>query len=416
MTKRCSTVWILSAAVIVAAGYVTTYWFPLSRMFPDASPLGISEADGWERPPIAAQGRLEPEKGVWMVGGIPGEEIAQLDVQVGQDVKKGDLLAVLGSIRIRKKEHALARSKLSQAERQLDFEERLAELKQEMAQLAVQRAEEGKREIAAQDSSVDVGQSRLTLATARLESLKKLREHAGEAVAQADLEQQQLLVRQLEVELQQGDIQLQVARENQDLAYQAAAKELELARLQFNRLDSISPIAALRRAAELADLAAQASRVCAPRNGKILEIYLHRGERVATTPILKMADLSSMVCVAEIHEASLKRLPGPKTLELPEGPERDLLVDLPVEMRSQALQQPLTGRVVHVSRLIGAPSLRDPNPLAASDRRTARVRIRLDEQSAEVARRFVHLQVDVTIAPRPDPGARQSSSAPDADP
>ena len=53
--------------------------------------------------------------------------------------------------------------------------------------------------------------------------------------------------------------------------------------------------------------------------------------------------------------------------------------------------------MVEVGRLIGAPALRDPNPLAQTDRRTARVRIALDEASSEIARRFVQLQVNVTI-------------------
>ena len=47
--------------------------------------------------------------------------------------------------------------------------------------------------------------------------------------------------------------------------------------------------------------------------------------------------------------------------------------------------------------LIGALSLRDPNPLAQSDRRTVKMRIELDDASTEIARRFVNLQVNVTI-------------------
>jgi CYTH domain-containing protein len=61
------------------------------------------------------------------------------------------------------------------------------------------------------------------------------------------------------------------------------------------------------------------------------------------------------------------------------------------------LEQDLHGKVVEVGRLIGAPALRDPNPLAQSDRRTVRVRIELDEASTAIARRFVQLQVNVTI-------------------
>jgi len=148
----------------------------------------------------------------------------------------------------------------------------------------------------------------------------------------------------------------------------------------------------LQQTAELARLAAEATSVKAPRGGKILDIYIREGERVSNTPILLMANLDQMDCVAEVHEANLKTI---ETTEVNGKlvPERRHAVT----MNSIALDRPLTGEVREVGRLIGAPKLRDPNPLARTDQRTAEVRIKLDDDCLERARKLVHLQVNVII-------------------
>ena len=119
--------------------------------------------------------------------------------------------------------------------------------------------------------------------------------------------------------------------------------------------------------------------------GPILEVYARQGERVANTPILQLGDLRQMVCVAEVHEENLKDL---EVKTVPDSADDGKLVparDYAVTIRSAALEQDLHGKVVEIGRLIGAPALRDPNPLAQTDRRTVRVRIELDEASTEIA-------------------------------
>ncbi len=110
----------------------------------------------------------------------------------------------------------------------------------------------------------------------------------------------------------------------------------------------------------------------APCDGTILEVYARQGERVANTPILQMGDLRQMVCIAEVHEASLKELEIKKISDDPDDGKLVPARDYPVTIRSAALEQDLQGRVIEIGRLIGAPSLRDPNPLAQSDRRTVK--------------------------------------------
>jgi HlyD family secretion protein len=147
----------------------------------------------------------------------------------------------------------------------------------------------------------------------------------------------------------------------------------------------------------MAKLAEKASVVRAPCDGTVLELFARQGERVANAPILQLGDLSQMVCVAEVHEANLKDLEVTTVADSAADGKLVPARDYGVTIRSAALEQDLRGKVVEVGRLIGVPALRDPNPLAQSDRRTVRVRIELDEASTAIARRFVQLQVNVTI-------------------
>lgn len=402
--------WALLALSLMAVGYAISYWYPLTATSSAAGTAPrVPQQDVPQKPSrIEAQGRLEPASGTRLVAAIPGEQIVHLHAYPGKRVRQGEVLAELQSHQLRQAELALAVEQLAQAQRQLTVEAKLGTLRQEIAELAVRQAESTKQEIEARKESATVGTRRFELAEARLNKLKELRAHPEtlDAVAEAELEQQQLLLRQIEVELRQGEAQLAVAQDNQKLACQAARKELELARLHLESLTPVSPLPALEKRIALTELAAEASIVRAPCDGTILEVYMREGERVANSPILQIGDLSSIVCVAEVHEASLKELqPFREGLDEQDGRLIPVAEHTAI-MRSVAFETPLIGRMVEVGRLIGAPALRDPNPLAASDRRTASVRIELSPESVALAERFVHLQVNVTIELAAPPGER----------
>jgi HlyD family secretion protein len=396
---------ILLAAVMAVAGYAVSYWHPLPRRDAVSGEVPVSSVTERKRTRIEAQGRLEPANGTLTVGAIPGEKIVLLHVSPGQFVRKDEVLAVLGSHEIRQVELALAEQQLEQAKRQLAAEQRLGALRQEVAELSAEQAAAREREIPSRES-IEVAEKRLQLAATRLKRLEELRDdpRTVEAIADAELEQQRLLVRQIEVELSQSMAQWELARQSHALALRAARLDITLAELTRESLAAASPVGVLEQSAALAALALSTSLVRAPSDGTILEVYVREGERVANTPILQMGDLRRLVCVAEVHEASLRDLGVPA--EPPgNGVETALSRDFPVTIRSGAFDRDLTGRVVDVGRLIGAPALRDPNPLAATDRRTAKVRIELDEESAAIARHFIHLQVHVTIQLAADAGA-----------
>jgi HlyD family secretion protein len=114
-----------------------------------------------------------------------------------------------------------------------------------------------------------------------------------------------------------------------------------------------------------------------------------------TQPILELAAGDPIVVVAEVYESDLDKLYN--GLKKPEG--------VAAAVQARALEgsrtNPLTGHVEpdQVARLVAHNQLLSLNPRADQDRRVVQVRVLLDPESAERARKFIGLQVDVLLKP-----------------
>ena len=124
--------------------------------------------------------------------------------------------------------------------------------------------------------------------------------------------------------------------------------------------------------------------ISSPVQGEILTVLSRAGEVPGgDLPILKMADIRTMVAIAEIYETDISKVRlGQKAI-----------------ITSKALPAKLTGTVVHISRLIFKRTIRDIDPYQPTDYRVAEVRIRLDD--AKTAARYIQLQVDVELVGTP---------------
>jgi HlyD family secretion protein len=129
--------------------------------------------------------------------------------------------------------------------------------------------------------------------------------------------------------------------------------------------------------------------------GTVLRVPGHAGEGTGSQPILELAAGDAIVAVAEVYEDDLGRLyNGLKKLG-----------SVPATVHARALEgsrtNPLTGHVEpdHVGRLVVHNQLLSLNPRADQDRRVVQVRVLLDPESAERARKFIGLQVNVLLKP-----------------
>ena len=137
----------------------------------------------------------------------------------------------------------------------------------------------------------------------------------------------------------------------------------------------------LEKQIELLQVQREQGTVTSPVNGTVLQIAAAIGERTGATPLIEIADLSSMVCAAEVHESDVAQV----------------RVGQKAELKSAALQHPIRGKVTRIDRVVGPPQMRSPNPLARSDFRSIPVWIQIDPEDTEIASQRLQLQVEVSI-------------------
>ena len=184
-------------------------------------------------------------------------------------------------------------------------------------------------------------------------------------------------------------------QQTRGLRLEAAEADAESARASRAQVLTAVPKVSLGKQRDLAQARLRQTEITAPIGGTVLGVLAHPGETLRG-PLLRLANLSRMVVVAEVYETEIKRVrPGQS-----------------VSISSTAFEQPfdqrgLRGTVKRVARTIVTPELRSLDPLAMADRRVVEVVIDLDPESTTQASRLCNLQVDVAImdsaTPEPSP-------------
>ncbi len=141
--------------------------------------------------------------------------------------------------------------------------------------------------------------------------------------------------------------------------------------------------AALRQAER--DLAK--ARVVAPRGGRILDIYGRPGEAPSQDGIMVLGDVSQMMAEIEVHQTQIA----------------DVMPGQPVEMISDALKLTLTGRVAQIGQIVARQDIVADDTAAITDARIVKVLVALDEASSPRAERYTNLEVIARIDAREVP-------------
>jgi hypothetical protein len=125
-------------------------------------------------------------------------------------------------------------------------------------------------------------------------------------------------------------------------------------------------------------------------------------------PIMQLADLSRMVCVAEVYEADRKEVSVGQPVIIRSPAFSGKFADGPAEEQSHRRSGGMRGRVARIGRLIAPPGLTNRNPLAPVDRSVVEVLIEIDHAAQQTA------EGDAPQARRPatpDPGRNGDDSA-----
>lgn len=275
MKKLILSLLLLAATLLLIGGAGVQIWYAMQNQkqadLAGAEYLAQGPVVGWR---IVCDGMVDPIDGKVQIFSEVEGVIERVEVQEGQRVRRGDVLAVIrgdrqaADVEIARAELALAEAKLGRLEAGTGAEERAA------ARAKVRAAEE-----------------ELVYARNELERLQGL---AGDGVISADeFEGKQQRVRSLENDLE--GLRKEAAAVNRG----AFHEELLMAEAEVDMV---------RRKLERAALEAEKCTVRAPSDGVVLEIFSHAGDTVTSgegRSILSFANTDRLQVRAEIVEGDV---------------------------------------------------------------------------------------------------------------
>ncbi|MFG6094587.1 efflux RND transporter periplasmic adaptor subunit [Leptothoe sp. ISB3NOV94-8A] len=376
-----------------------------------------------ELPGVAALGRLEPTGEIVQVAApleLDGDRLAELFVDVGDQVNQGDAIAMLDSYdRLQnaviqaQQQIRLAEARLAQVQagaksgeilaQQATVTQRSAEL---TGQLRIQRETiarieaqyEGDR--AAQTATIRRLQAELQTATAELTRYQSLYE-AG-AISASLYDEKQLAVdtaRQAKVEAEAvlertsttAQRQLQEARAELVRLEHTGQAQLAAAQSTLEQVAEIRPVDVQLAQVEL-DAAKAAllsaehdlakATIRAPSAGQVLKVYTRPGEQMSTDGIVALGQTDQMLVIAEVYQSDIGRV----------------RLGQSATVRGQAFSGDLQGEVIEIGRQISRQNVFAREPGENLDRRVVEVKIAINPGDSQRVANLSNLQVQTVIA------------------
>lgn len=336
---------------------------------------------------INAQGKLLPARGIARLSGLPGDRVESILVKPGDTIAKDKPIAVLKSDAMKKIELEAAELKLADTKATLSTKRQELDLSVSVAKSRVAAAELAIELAIKQVEMAKQAENQLPMLRKQLESLRLLRNDplTKAVVGRMELESREIEYEKVNSTTQQTILSATSNLRQSEMQLEQARQSLQTAQFARAAIDENSPVAPFEKQIELLKIQLAESTIRAPYDATVVNILTEVGERIATLPIVEIADLSNMVCVAEVFEADVGRIQIGDTAKL----------------KSSALNRELEGRVMRVDRVVGGSQLRSPNPMARTDFRSVGVWIELDSKDSLVAAERLQLQVDVLITTNP---------------
>lgn len=351
----------------------------------DQRKLASFDASNSSARTVVALGRIEPADGFISIRALVGERLETLSINEGDVIQRGQSLGLLGSHRLRQLELDALDLRISEAELRLVAEQQLADARIAAAQVAVDRATE-------QDVLLESQQRKISLLKASLalerKDLTRLNGLSEKLVSPQQKERQALVVQKAEAELAAAEATHEQMKRDTKFVLATARANLSTAIATKQQVTAAGSLESLKQSRQLLLEQLSQSTVVSPARGTVLNVYVHPGELIDNRPLLRLADLTRPICVAEVYETEVKRV----------------RIGGRVVIRSRAFPSPadesgIGGSVVHIEPMINSPELHSLDPFAPADRRIVQVRIELDATHNQIAARLLNLQVDVTFLP-----------------
>jgi HlyD family secretion protein len=321
------------------------------------------------RSEVRALAHLEPDSGVIVIGARPGTRVEQVRVAEGQDVKAGELLAILEGHDQRERQLALAEAQREAAR----FQRRLRREQQTLERARFDRLKQPRLDILRatvadlkgkvdQEAGTQPGSDKETQVKPALPAL------GGGGMVPPDV--RLMLAAQLRAELSRTEIQLKEFEAGLELLDRQRKLEDEL------NADDTPESVVIDRQIELARADLTSAEVRAPLAGRVLVVSAHPGE-VSLGPMLILGDVRTMVARAEVFQTNV--------LDLAVGDPAEVFI----------LGRTVPGEVTRVGATVARNTITSLDPADLTDRRVVEVVVRLADPA--IAARLVNMQVEVAI-------------------
>lgn len=342
--------WVrLTLFLLIAAGGFWGALYALSvapsqSSIPERRPLPVR---------VSALGRMAPEGEVvavappTLMGASAGTRLDQLLVTVGDEVKAGQIVAILDTQRSRAATVLEAKAKVEVAK----------------AKLAQVQTGPKRHEVSAQQAVIRRSEADLMAAQEEFERTQRL-SHSN-SVSREDYTLSRQKFAQARATLEQNKAQLDSLQTIRQVDVKVAEAEV------------LQAEASLAVAQE--DL--QHTQVRSPLSGRVLRIRVRPGERVGDQGILDVGNTNVMHVVAEIYEEDVGKV----------------RIGQSAKVRVPTLGVDLTGAVVSKDLIVGRKVIFSNDPVADIDARVVEVRIRLSATDGAKVAGLSNARVDVVI-------------------
>ena len=337
---------------------------------------------------VSALGRLEPQGEVIQVfapTAAEGARVETLRVTHGQQIRKGDVIAVLDTDARRQAALQEAQEQVKVAQAQLNQVEAGAKAGQIQAQSRVVDRQQVELQTETEAQEAEIARLKAELHNAELEARRYQALYAEGAVSASLRDGKQLTadtVRQQLNEAQANLSRIQRSRQQQVSEAQATLDQIaEVRPVDVNVARSQVSTAQARVARAQAEL--DSVTVRSPQDGQVLKIHTRPGELVGSKGIISLGQTQQMVAVAEVYELDISRIRVGQTAT--------------VMSKNNAFPEVLRGKVEEVGLEINKQDVLNTDPAAQFDARVVEVKVLLDEASSRRVAGLTNLSVQVSI-------------------
>ena len=360
--------------------------YQLSTNRPNQQSASVNAAPTVET--VSALGRLEPEGEVIQVfapTSMEGARVETLRVTHGQQIRKGDVIAVLDTYTRRQAAVQEALEQVEVAQAQLSQVEAGAKSGQIRAQSRVVDRQQVELQTETEAQEATIARLKAELNNAELEARRYQVLYTDGAVSASLRDGKQLtadIVRQQLNGSQANLSRIQRSRQQQIFEAEATLEQIaEVRPVDVNVARSQVSTAQVRVARAKAEL--DVVTVRSPQDGQVLKIHTRPSELVGSKGIISLGQTQQMVAVAEVYELDISRIRVGQTAT--------------VTSKNNAFPEVLRGKVVEVGLEINKKDVLNTDPAAQFDARVVEVKVLLDQVSSRQVAGLTNLSVQVSI-------------------